>query len=318
MVTIVSAAGCAGRPASATYAESQVADASACPRPSLTDGLDLVVLGSGGPRSAGRAASSYLVSAGGVPRVLIDAGSGSFARLGETGLDAATIDTVLFTHLHIDHAADLPGIVKSRDLWGKGPVRFRIVGPAGRQPYPSTSEFVDRLFGSEGAFAYLPSFRNELQIDTKDLPVSLDDAPRQALALDGGVTISSVAVDHGDVPAVAYRIQRGRASIVVSGDLASKRTKIVDLARGADILVYDAAVLDPPGSPPNLYELHTPPKRIGEVARAAGVRTLILSHIPPAVEPRKGEVLASVRRAFEGDVRFARDCMHLPAAGGEE
>jgi ribonuclease BN (tRNA processing enzyme) len=42
--------------------------------------------------------------------------------------------------------------------------------------------------------------------------------------------------------------------------------------------------LDPPGSPAELYSRHTPPKRISEVARAAHVHRLILSHIPPLVD----------------------------------
>ncbi len=53
-------------------------------------------------------------------------------------------------------------MVKSRDLDGKEPMSFRIVGPSGRGLYPSTSTFVGRLFGPQGAFAYLPSFRNPL------------------------------------------------------------------------------------------------------------------------------------------------------------
>ena len=280
----------------------------------LSSGLDLVVLGSGGPRSAGRTASSYLLAVGGTPRVLVDAGPGSFARLGETGLPADKLDILLLTHLHIDHAGDVPGIVKSRDLSGDRPVGYRVFGPTARGPYPKTSTFVDRLFGDEGVFAYLPSFRNELDIRPTDLPIDLAAGPRVILE-EGDLVVSTVAVDHGEVPAVAYRVELGGRSVVVSGDLASKRGRIEDLARGADVLVYDAAVLDPPGSPQQLYDLHTPPRRIGEVAAAAGVRTLLLSHVPPAVDARRAEVLASVRASFAGDVRFAHDCMHVAIGG---
>jgi len=51
-----------------------------------------------------------------------------------------------------------------------------------------------------------------------------------------------------------------------------------------DLLVFNSAVLDPPGSPAELYTRHSPPKRIGEVARASGARHLILTHIPPLVD----------------------------------
>jgi glyoxylase-like metal-dependent hydrolase (beta-lactamase superfamily II) len=83
-------------------------------------GLELVVLGSGGPGAAGRAASSYLVSIDGVPRILVDAGPGSFARLGEAQISLDHTDTVLLTHLHIDHAAEswaLPNVVAISGSW---------------------------------------------------------------------------------------------------------------------------------------------------------------------------------------------------------
>lgn len=288
----------------------------ACGEPKLGRGLELVVLGSGGPRSAGRAASSYLFSVDGTPRIVVDVGPGAFARLGESGLSADRLDTVLLTHLHIDHAGDLPALVKSRDLSADHPVTYRIVGPTGRGPYPSTKEFVDRLFGENGAYAYLPSFRNELRLDVSDVSVDLAAPPRFVADIDG-VRVTTVAVDHGDVPAVAYRLEHRGRSFVVTGDLASRRARIEELARGADVLVYDAAVLDPPGSPDKLYDLHTPPARIGEVAAKAGVKTLVLGHIPPAVESNKGEVLSSVRRSFAGEARFAADCMHVNVGGDQ-
>lgn len=293
---------------------SLTSSSSRCTGIHLSQGLDFVVLGSGGPRSTGRAASSFLVAVDGVPRILVDAGPGAFVRLGESGLMTEGLDTILLTHLHVDHAGDVPAIVKSRDLSGEGPLGFRIVGPDGRGPYPSTSAFVARLFGPEGAFAYLPSFRNELRIQPVDLPADVDAPPRRVLE-DHGVTISSVAVDHGDVPSVAYRIEREGHAVVVTGDLASKRSHIEDLARGADMLVYDTAVLDPPGSPHGLYELHTPPMRIGEIAARADVKHLVLAHLPPLVEQHEKEVLASIQSTFRGDVRFATDCMHLPLEG---
>jgi ribonuclease BN (tRNA processing enzyme) len=289
---------------------------SACAGTNLGGGLELLVLGSGGPRSAGRAASSYLFAVDGTPRIVIDAGPGSFARLGESGLSAEHLDSILLTHLHIDHAGDLAALVKSRALSAEGPMTFRIAGPTGGAAYPSTKDFVARLFGEDGAYAYLPSFRNELHLEVTEVPVDLDAAPRFVVDLDG-VRVTSVAVDHGDVPTVAYRLEHGGRSFVVTGDLASRRGRIEELASGADVLVYGAAVLDPPGSPEKLYELHTPPARIGEVAAKAGAKTLVLGHIPPNVDAKQAEVLSSVRRAFAGEVRFAADCMHF-GTGGEQ
>ena len=61
----------------------------------------------------GRASTSYLVWEDGKARVLLDAGGGSALRFGESGARVADIDAVLFSHLHSDHSADFPVLVKS-------------------------------------------------------------------------------------------------------------------------------------------------------------------------------------------------------------
>ena len=273
--------------------------------------FELVVLGSGGPRGFGRAASSYAVFLDGAARVLVDVGPGAFVRLGEMGIDFSAVDLLLLTHLHIDHAGDVPGFVKSRDLSGDQPLMtFRFFGPSGGGDYPSTTDFVDRLFGPKGAFAYLPAFRNRLRFQVTDLPVQPGAGVHEVLR-EEGLHVTSIAVDHDDVPAVAFRLEHAGHALVISGDLASKNDNLARLATGADLLVYDTAVVDPPGSPEKLYDLHTPPRRIGEVAAAAGVRSLLLSHIPPAVEKAQAQVMRSVRASFKGRTRFAEDCLRV-------
>jgi ribonuclease BN (tRNA processing enzyme) len=77
------------------------------------------------------------------------------------------------------------------------------------------------------------------------------------------------------------------------------------------LLVFNSVVLDPPGSRAVLYTLHTPPLAIGEIARDAGVRSLLLSHLSPAVEANEGEVLASIKRNYQGPVSFAADGVNI-------
>ncbi len=93
--------------------------------------LSLVVLGSGGPGATGRAGAGYLVILDGRPRILVDAGPGTFARLGEAGLDLSAVDIVLLTHLHVDHAGELPGLVKARAVSTRTDIEFKIFGPEG-------------------------------------------------------------------------------------------------------------------------------------------------------------------------------------------
>jgi ribonuclease BN (tRNA processing enzyme) len=69
--------------------------------------MEVVFLGTGGTRAAGRAASCNLILIHGKARLLVDAGSGAFTRLGELGIGLHDLDTILLTHLHIDHTAEL-------------------------------------------------------------------------------------------------------------------------------------------------------------------------------------------------------------------
>jgi ribonuclease BN (tRNA processing enzyme) len=103
--------------------------------------------------------------------------------------------------------------------------------------------------------------------------------------------------------------------VVFSGDMdASALPNLVQLAKNADLLIFNCAVLDPPGSPSQLYDLHTPPKKIGEAARESGVKSLLLSHLAPDVEGQEDAVQKSIRTSYAGPVRFASDKLRVPVA----
>jgi len=277
--------------------------------------LELVVLGSGGPGALGRAASCYLLLIDGTARILVDAGPGAFVRLGEAKLSLSDTDIVLLTHLHIDHAGELPGLFKARAVSAGHAIVFKVWGPTGTEArqedvqFPATSRFLDLLFGKNAAFAYLSDFAAPLTIEAHDISAQVHQPPiPKAIFKEDGLVITAVAGHHGDAPAVIYRIDRQGKSITFSGDIdAQGLSGLSAIARGSDLLVFNSVVLDPPGSPPILYTLHTPPRAIGELARDAGVRAVLLSHISPAVEQNHSAVLQSVRRNFNGPVSFAAD-----------
>jgi len=276
--------------------------------------LGLVVLGSGGPRPFGRAGTSYVVEVNGTPRILVDCGPGAFLRIGELQLDLDQVDTVLITHLHIDHTGDLPGFFKARALTARArAIQFNVFGPAGGGVFPSTSRFLNLLFEKGGAWEYEKHFGADEDIRGVDLAVDQTSSPRQIVDRDG-LRITAIATHHGDCPSVAYRVDYGGESIVFSGDMdASAVPNLVRLAKGCSLLVFHCAVLDPPGSPSQLYALHTPPRRIGEAARDAGAKRLLLSHIAPDVESASRAVLASIGASYKGPVSFAHDKLRLAA-----
>jgi ribonuclease BN (tRNA processing enzyme) len=275
-------------------------------------GLEVVVLGSGGPRALGKAGSSYIVEVDGKPRILVDAGPGAFLRIGELELDLQDVDTVLLTHLHIDHAGDLAAFFNDRALNSDGPITYRMFGPDGAGLFPKTSRFVDLLVGTGGAFAYQKTFGADEKFTVRDLAIRLD-SPQTKIVDEGSLVVEEIATHHGDCPSVAYRISYRGASVVFSGDMdASALPNLVKLAKNADLLIFNCAVLDPPDSPAQLYDLHTPPKKIGEAVRDSGVKSLLLSHTAPDVEGQQGAVRKSIGAAFAGPVEFARDKQRVP------
>jgi ribonuclease BN (tRNA processing enzyme) len=273
--------------------------------------IELIVLGSGGPRAFGRACSSYVVLIEGTPRILVDAGPGTFVRLGELGLDLEPIETVLLTHFHIDHSGDLPGFFKARTLSSRGPIRFKVFGPAGGVLFPGTTRFLQLLFEKGGAFEYQKTFGVKEDIQGTDLSLDMR-APEREIVSTGGWRVTEIATHHGDCPSIAYRVDYKNRSVTFSGDMdASALPNLERLAEGSDLLVFHCAVLDPPGSPAQLYDLHTPPRKIGEAARAAGVKRLLLSHIPPVVEQNREAVLASIRGSYQRRTDLATDRMRI-------
>jgi ribonuclease BN (tRNA processing enzyme) len=279
---------------------------------------ELLVLGSGGPGATGRASSSYVLSVEGKPRILIDAGPGSFARLGEAQVDLEGLDVVLLTHLHVDHAAELPGVVKARAVAASHPIHFDVFGPRGHAAqgqvpfFPSTRRFVDMLFGSDGAFAYLKDFAAPVSFTVMDLPRKGHAEGPETVFERGSLAIRAVRGHHDDAPAVIYRIDTGGRSIVFSGDIdAEGLPALQNIAQGADLLVFDAVVLDPPGSPAILYSLHSPPSAIGELAARAHIGRLLLSHLSPEVDENRKAVTASIATHYAGPVAFASDGLRL-------
>ncbi|HEY8715301.1 MAG TPA: MBL fold metallo-hydrolase [Candidatus Acidoferrum sp.] len=273
--------------------------------------LEVVVLGSGGPRAFGRAGSSFVVLVDGTPRILVDAGPGAFLRIGELKLDLDKVDTVLLTHLHIDHSGDLPAFFNARALTSDGPISYRVFGPDGSGLFPKTSRFIDLLVGDEGAFAYQKTFGARETFTVRDLAIGLEST-RTKIVDEGGLVVEETATHHGDCPSVAYRVAYQGVAVVFSGDMdASALPNLVQLAKGADLLIFNCAVLDPPGSPAQLYELHTPPTKIGQAAKEAGVKTLLLSHLAPDVEGKEAAVRRSIRASFAGPVAFATDKLHV-------
>src|SRR5215475_1045591 len=102
------------------------------------------VLGSGAPGFVkDRANTSYLLWVGNQARILVDAGGGAYVRFGQAGAKFPDLSMILVSHLHPDHASDLPGV-----LWSGRQTRndtLPIVGPSGNEAAPNFSNFLNEL-----------------------------------------------------------------------------------------------------------------------------------------------------------------------------
>lgn len=295
--------------------------------------LSVMVLGSGGPiaTASGRASASYLIFTDGKPRILMDVGGGAYQRLAASGTNIKDLDIILLSHLHADHTGDLTPVIKTlyfhNNLAGTGRTApVHIYGPKKNgapfpgttiPQYPSTSTYAhDHYAMLSGSERYLNIFATAIsqgasKFDYKvhDLNSSVAGAGIETvISTSDGLVVKAIAVDHGPVPAVAFRIEYKGHSVVYSGDTGSKGPNMISLAQDADMLIYDTAITDDLPPNPVFHVLHTSPTRLGEVAAAANVKKLVLSHITPVTEPRLNLVKQIIRdQGYTGKIKNAKD-----------
>jgi ribonuclease BN (tRNA processing enzyme) len=272
------------------------------------------VLGSGGPELQDkRASSSYLVWQEARARVLVDAGGGSALRFGQSGAEVSQLDVILFTHFHIDHSGDFPALIKS-SWFEDRKLPLPIYGPVGNSFMPSTTEFVHDLFGSQrGAYRYLsellaPQDKGSYKMQPHNLVAGT--APVAAGQM-RDLAIYAVRVVHGQIPALAWRVEAAGKVIVFSGD-TNGEGGLARLAKGADLLIAHNAV--PEGVTGIERQLHMPPSVIGQIAEQAHVKHLVLSHRMLRTLGREEQTQSQIKQSFSGPVDFANDldCFPLP------
>jgi ribonuclease BN (tRNA processing enzyme) len=275
-------------------------------------GISLQVLGSGGPElDDGRASSSYLIWQGERAVVMIDAGSGSALNFEKSGARFEDMQALLFTHLHVDHSSAFAAYIKGSYFTGRD-YDLRVLGPAANDLMPSTSDFVQRTLANKGVYPYLqdylvPAMAAPYKIVTRDLPIDQRDI--QHIPLTAEIELSTVAVHHGPVAALAWRVNIGSCSITFSGDMNNDYKTLARLAHNSDLLVMHNAV--PESATGAATRLHMRPSEIGKIARAARVRRVLVSHRMNRTTGKEAETLRYIRQSYTGPVSFAEDLDRL-------
>lgn len=245
--------------------------------------MKLTVIGmSGSYPGPDSAASCYLLEQehdGGVYRVLLDLGNGALGTL-QRYLELDQVDAVLLSHLHADHCLDLCGYYVVRKYAEGGPwPRIPVYGPDG------TADRMARAYDLPND----PGMHHEFDFHA---------FPEGGFTL-GPFQVRTTRVVH-PVPAYAIRVEAGGRSLVYSGDTGACDA-LIEAAEGADLLLCEASFVENEHNPPGL---HLTGRQAGEHASRAGVRRLVLTHIPPAVDSKA--VFREAESAFPGDLDVAR------------
>jgi ribonuclease BN (tRNA processing enzyme) len=250
--------------------------------------MELVVLGSGTavphPR---RGSAGYLLRGGGVT-VIVDTGLGTLQKLARLGVSLAEPDAVAYTHLHLDHTAEL------------APMLFALknVGIGRRKPLaicggPGFRDFFGKLARMYGTW-----------VEPQGFPLAVEEVPDGTVPL-GPWLLTAVPVRHTP-QSVAWRIEDpGTGKVVAfSGDTDVCRG-LVEAARNADVAIFECSF-------PNerKVEGHLTPGEAGRAASLAGARRLVLTHFYPECEG--ADILGQSRETYGGEVILARDLMRIP------
>ena len=295
-------------------------------------GTVLVTLGtSGGPLPRpGRTQSSNLLVVNGTP-YLIDAGDGATRRIVKAGYDFRRVGRVFITHPHSDHTNGLATLLNAQWEYQR------------REPTEVYGYGVEALVG--GAIAYLTPnaeirWSEGKQTKMAEVFRGHDVAPG-AIYQDANVRVTAVenthfnfspdSPGHGKYRSYSYRFDTPGRSIVFTGDTGPS-TALTELAKGADVLVTEVTEVDDvievmkkngnwqtktpseqDGWIRHMKEEHVTPAQVGQMAAAAGVKTVVMTHFSPTVTPKDDyqRYVDGAKKFFSGQILLAKDLMQF-------
>ncbi len=256
--------------------------------------------------TAFRAASCIHVASGDAG-LLLDCGPGTLPALFRTGMALPKSRILVLSHLHMDHCH------------GFAEWLAHLVFPYGVLPTvfgpPGTAEYVRRAAHLTSLVTAPPGAKTGTPLD-----VQVIELPDESVTMIAeGVRLRSEVVPHApEIIAMAHRLELGGKAIVYSGDTQAIPSTLVPLSEGADLLIHEAyseAGLDDwlAGSDHERAERaraavlrsHTDVRDAARIARAAGVRRLVLTHLCPGEQPERLAREAAV--IFSGEIHVAAD-----------
>ncbi len=277
--------------------------------------LDVLFLGTAGSSPSGRRGLPATLLRRGGDRLLVDCGEGTQRQLMRS-VGLVELEELLITHFHADHVLGLPGMLKTFALRQRER-ELTVYGPRGlRRLFESLSPVVGRLTFPVQLVELGPN--DELERDGFRIAAfEVDHGGRglgYALVEDTrpGVFDPVRARELGVAPGPDFgRLQRGETvngiapgqvmgeerrgrKVVLTGDTAPcDMTRLV--AWEADLLVHEATFMEEDAERA-AETRHSTAVQAAEVAAAAGVEMLALTHISPRYSG--GQVRDEARERF--------------------
>ncbi|WP_243789672.1 MBL fold metallo-hydrolase [Saccharopolyspora gloriosae] len=244
--------------------------------------MKLTILGCSGslPRPDSPA-SGYLVEADGT-RIALDLGNGTVGAL-QRHLDPFDLNGLFLSHLHPDHCSDFGALTVLRRYRPDPPYdpaqhRLPVFGP------PETQDRLTRLYAPNAA-----------ELADTDLTDVYDFAGFDEPAEVGPFRVTALPVDHL-CPAWGFRVEAGGKVLAYTGD-TGPCAAVEELARDVDVLLAEASWPDSPDRPDGV---HLSGRQAARVAKRAGARQLLLTHLQPWTDPQ--EILREATEEFDGPV----------------
>lgn len=232
-------------------------------------------------------------------------------QLLRAGIPPQGINQVLFTHLHSDHTLDFGQFVLGG--WILGRRHLQVFGP------PGTEHMAEVLFGD----LWKEDIEYRLSLGRSGSGMTDMEITETAPGVIYEDELCKVTTAEGFHSAynLAHRFDCNGQTVVFSGDTTTVDA-VTELAHGADILVYDAALVpsvrqyfvDQQKEPEiweSLQKHHPTPEQAGSVAAAAGAKKLVLVHLGPNTYAE--EAMAEAQKNFSGEVLVSEDLMEVHA-----
>lgn len=244
--------------------------------------MRLAFLGTGSAMPTGNRRQTGMLLESGTRRLLVDCGSGVLHGLAETEAGYEGVDTVLLTHHHVDHVSDFMPLLKAK--WLAGSESLTLAGP------PGTADLLDGLLS---VHEYM---RDRIDISVREVtPGSFEIA---------GFGVDAIETRHS-MRCHAYRFAdprgQGDGDVTISGDTEAF-PELASFADGSDVLVHDCSFPDEVD-----VSNHPTPALLGETLAGHEFGTVYLTHLYPHTRGRHREMLDSLSKNYDGEIRFASD-----------